>query len=327
MAEYSVVPVAAIEGVDRWDAEFYRQAARTMIARLNEVGTQPLSRFIANAQRGLAPKYDVAGTVPVVRTVNVREIEFSHTRQEYVSHQFFECVPKGKIGYRDIAVTSTGVGTLGRAFCNLGDQEYLADGHITVLKPKPQADPAYLTAVLQSSIGQIQFERWQRGSSGQIEIYPEDILRFLIPNFPQQVKLKISKLWTSAVQLVRQAKMFYPDAEMELLERMGWNTLQRTKTELFFVENSLALNRAERADAEHFQPKYRHLRKQLSDNGSSLLGTLCTNIDKGTQPREYIEHGSVVVVKSKNVFGQGIDFGNCERTTDDVFDDVPARLT
>lgn len=153
MAEYSIVPAGDIGLAARWDAEFFGQAARGLIARLDEVGSQPLGRFIANAQRGSAPEYDPAGTVPVVRTVNVRDIEFSDARQEYVSRQFFEDAPKGKIGPRDIAVTSTGVGTLGRAFCNLDDQEYFADGHITVLTPKPQADPAYLTAVLQSSVG------------------------------------------------------------------------------------------------------------------------------------------------------------------------------
>lgn len=326
MAEYSVIPLAETKGVDRWDSEFFSQAARGMITRLKEVGAQPLTWFIANAQRGSAPEYDAAGTVPVVRTVNVREFEFSNARQEYVSCQFFESAPKGKISHRDISVTSTGVGTLGRAFCNLSTKEYFADGHITVLTPKPQADPAYLTAVLQSSVGQIQFKQWQRGSSGQIEIYPEDILRFLIPKLPQQLQLKISTLWTSAVQLVQNAKNFYPDAERELLERLGWEILQRIKPELFFVEDISTLTMEERIDAEHFQPKYMRLRKRLFTNGSLPLGALCASIDKGTQPPEYIEDGPVVVVKSKNVFGQGIDFDNAERTIDDVFNDIPARL-
>lgn len=148
----------------------------------------------------------------------------------------------------------------------------------------------------------------------------------MIPRLPQRVQTQISTLWTSAVKLVQQAETFYPDAEKELLERLGWATLQRTRPELFFVAKSSALSSAERVDAEHFHPKYRRLRKRLSANGAMPLDTLCTSIDKGTQPPEYIEDGPVVVVKSKNVFGQGIDFDNCERTTDSVFDDIPARL-
>lgn len=328
MAEFSVVAAEGIGRAGRWDAEFFGQAAQGLTVRLNEVGAQPLGRFIANAQRGSAPEYDPTGTVPVVRTVNVREIEFSDTRQEYVSRKFFEEAPKGKIGHRDIAVTSTGVGTLGRAFCNLSTQEYFADGHITVLTPKPQADPSYLTAVLQSSVGQIQFEQWQRGSSGQIEIYPEDILQFLIPKLPQRVQSRISALWDSAVQLVQQAETFYPDAEKELLERLGWDTLQQqAKPELFFVANTSVFNGAERVDAEYFQPKYRRLREHLNKLGAATLGTLSNAINKGTQPRGYVDNGEIVVVKSKNVFGQGIDFDNCERTTSDAFNDVSARLT
>lgn len=305
MAEYSIVSAEDIGRAARWDAEFFGQAAKDLIARLNEVGAQPLGQFIANAQRGSAPEYESAGTVPVVRTVNVREVEFSDARQEYVSRQFFDDAPKGKIGQNDIAVTSTGVGTLGRAFCNLSTQEYFADGHITVLTPKPQADHTYLTAVLQSSVGKIQFEQWQRGSSGQIEIYPEDILKFLIPKLPARVQSRISALWTSAVELVQQAETFYPDAEKELLERLGWATLQRAKPKLFFVANTSALNGAGRADAEHFQPRYHRIRARLRKQGALRLGAFCPEPNRGVQPL-FDPGGDVLVFASKAIRAQGV---------------------
>lgn len=325
MAEVSVTQFAEIQKAERWDSEFYSPTPASLIAALEIVNACPLTNFIATAQRGLAPEYAPNGTVPVVRTVNVRDLELSNARQEYVTEDFFENANKGAIGQFDIVATSTGMGTLGRVFCNLTDTPYFADGHITVLKPKPGVDYAYLSAVLQSRIGQIQFERWQRGSSGQIEIYPEDILRILIPSLPH-LQNKISLLWRDAVELVQRAKNFYPEAEQELLERLGWEKLQKQKPELYFVEGTAELDRMARVDAEHFQPKFQRLRKHLLNQGAAQLGSVCASIAKGTQPSSYIEDGEVVVVKSKNVFGQGIDFDNCERTTMDAYADIPARL-
>jgi len=326
MAEYRVVPITDLERFSRWDAEYFSPKPTELLAALRQVGARPLGTYIDKAQRGMAPNYDPAGSVPIIRTVNVRDLEFSATRQEYVTQSFYSSLSKGHVGELDIAVTSTGLGTLGRVFCNMGIQEYMADGHITVLSPKADADYAYLTAVLQSGVGQIQFEQWQRGSSGQIEIYPEDILSIMIPLLPISLQLEISELWKSAVNLVQRACLFYPEAEFELLDRIGWPALQNSKVELFFVENSAVLDNAGRVDAEHFQPKFRRLCQHLLDLKAVGLGTLCSSIDKGTQPGSYSSDGEIVVVKSKNVFGQGIDFGNCERTTSEVFADIHARL-
>lgn len=326
MAEMSVVSFDEVCDAERWDAEYYGPTPKGLIAALSNLNAKPLADFITTAHRGLAPEYTPHGKVPVVRTVNVRDLEFSDARQEYVTDEFFRNARKGAIGQFDIVATSTGVGTLGRVFCNLTNTVYFADGHVTVLKPKSGVDYSYLSAVLQSRIGQIQFERWQRGSSGQIEIYPEDILRMLIPSLPENIKSKISSLWRESVDLVQRAKTFYPEAEQELLERLSWNKLQKQKSELFYVENTTEFDRMSRVDAEHFQPRFRRLREHLLKNGAASLGSVCASVAKGTQPSSYIDDGEVLVVKSKNVFGQGIDFDNCERTTMDAYADIPARL-
>lgn len=56
------------------------------------------------------------------------------------------------------------------------------------------------------------------------------------------------------------------------------------------------------------------------------LSELLDSCDKGTQPEEYTDIGKVIVVKSKNVFGQGIDLTSCERTSLVAWADEPARL-
>jgi type I restriction enzyme M protein len=320
MAEISFVTTKAIAAADRWDAEFFGPKPVNLLKKLGNVGWQPLGEFIAMAQRGLAPAYDTKGTVPVIRTVNVREVEFSDARQEYVSQEFFGNVSRGKIGHLDIAITSTGLGTLGCAFCNLGHQEFFADGHITVLSPKPSSDHAFLTAVLQSTVGQIQLEQWQRGSSGQIEIYPEDILRIRIPRLPEALQSEISVLWKAAVGLVERAKTFYPEAEQELLERFGWDGLQKTKAELYFVAGTADLNGAARVDAEHFQPKYQRLRAKLKRLGAAKLGSFCSLPNRGVQPL-FVPEGEILVLASKAIRPQGVAPDGEARTTNLFFND------
>lgn len=326
MIESSVVPFSEVSSGKRWDSEFYSPNVTGLVSSLEKAKSKPLGHFIESARRGQAPDYDSEGTVPVLRSVNIRDLEFSDTRQEFVSQGFLEDTPNGVVRKLDFTVTSTGVGTLGRVFCNLNDSIFFADGHITILTPKYGMDCAYLSAVLQSQIGRIQLERWQRGSSGQIEIYPEDILQILIPVLPDQLREKVSSLWTNAVELVDQSKNDYPEAEQALLDRMSWEGFDNFSDELVFVEKFTEMTRMGRSDPEHFQPKYQRLRKYLVDQGAVRIEDLCLSIDKGTQPGIYVDDGDVIVVKSKDVFGRGIDFENCERTTLESYDDVASRL-
>lgn len=326
MAEITTLALAEINRYERCDAEFFSPSAAALIHKVGKAGCQPLGNFLSSAKRGQAPEYNPAGEIPVVRTANVRELEFSDVRQEYVTKSFFDSTIKGSIGPNDLAVTSTGVGTLGRVFCNISGGVYFADGHITILKAKPGTDVCFLAAVLQSHIGQVQFERWQRGSSGQIEIYPEDICNVLVPKLPTDSQRQVSAMWRTAVESVQKSCLLYPEAEQELLERLGWEKIKNNADELFFIERISETKKHGRTDSEHFQPKYLRLRERLKKIGASSLGDLTTKIAKGTQPGSYYDEGPITVVKSKNVFGLGIDFSSCERTSADAYEDVPARL-
>jgi len=326
MAIFSIVPFDKLTSAARWDAEYYQPHLLALSDRLKRNGAALLGRYVTQAQRGQAPAYNDKGTVPVIRTVNVRDLELSDERLEHVSKTSFDENRKGQVSGGNIIVTSTGMGTLGRTFCNLYDRSYFADGHITVLQLRDRTQGPFLTAVLQSSIGIRQFEQRQRGSSGQIEIYPEDILSVLIPKLSPETVKAITEKWTAAIRLVEDSKRLYPEAEVELLDQIGWKELARKPRELFYTENFETLTEHGRIDAEHYQPKFARLIARLEKLGSMPLADLFTSCDKGTQPDEYTEDGEVIVVKSKDVFGQGIDLASCERTSVRAWADEPARL-
>ena len=326
MSIVSIIQSEELSKSQRWDAEFYQPHLLALAERLKYADAVRLANFVTHAQRGQAPAYDDIGTIPVIRTVNVRDIEISDERLEHVTKAYFDENTKGQVVGGDLIVTSTGMGTLGRTFYNLFDRRYFADGHIAILQLCDRNKGPLLAAVLQSSIGIQQIEQRQRGSSGQIEIYPEDILSVFIPKLPPEIEKTVTKRWAEAVQLVENSKRLYPEAEAELLDRISWHELTARPSELFYAEDFEVLAKRERIDAEHYQPKYKRLFTELKRLEAMPLSSLLYSCDKGTQPDEYTYDGEVIVVKSKNVFGQGIELTTCDRTSLKAWADEPARL-
>lgn len=80
----------------------------------------------------------------------------------------------------DILINSTGDGTIGRVAVYNYDFPAIADGHVTIVRYKNVELAWYVAAFLLTEIGQNQIYRFINGSSGQVEIYPQDIERIWI---------------------------------------------------------------------------------------------------------------------------------------------------
>lgn len=124
----------AVKREARWDAEFYGANFAAIRDALLARGAVPLARFVREANRGVGPAYDPSGSVRVINSVNVRDLEVSEDRQSRVTSSDLTANPQAVVRTGDLMVTSTGIGTLGRVFCNLTDEVYFADGHITVVR-------------------------------------------------------------------------------------------------------------------------------------------------------------------------------------------------
>jgi type I restriction enzyme M protein len=124
----------------------------------------------------------------VVNSKHVREGEviLTSNRSAYL--------PQAKnsltIQTNDVLINGTGVGTIGRCAPYLYDSDALPDNHVTILRTN-LLDPVYLSIYLNSIIGKLQVEKYFKGSSGQIELYPKDINQFLVWNAPKPVQRKI----------------------------------------------------------------------------------------------------------------------------------------
>lgn len=166
----------------RMDARFNNPLTVKQIKKLKDLGAVPISDLILQPIfRGNGPENAEDG-VPVIKVRNITRsgIDWS---TDYVSEDFYERAKNvGKIASRnDVLVASTGVGSLGKVAYIDDDRICTIDGHVSVLRlDTKKIDPSYLTAFLLSRYGQIQIERLYSGSTGQIEIYPDDIGQVLI---------------------------------------------------------------------------------------------------------------------------------------------------
>jgi type I restriction enzyme M protein len=110
-------------------------------------------------------------------------------------------------------INGTGVGTIGRCAPYLYRQKALPDNHVTILRTD-LLDSVYLSIYLNSIIGKLQVEKHFKGSSGQIELYPNEISQFLVWNAPKSVQKKIRNKVEESHQKREQSKQLLEIAKI-----------------------------------------------------------------------------------------------------------------
>ncbi|MGI8519670.1 MAG: hypothetical protein ACR2MC_03510 [Actinomycetota bacterium] len=223
-----------------------------------------------------------------------------------------------------LLITATGVGSAGRVLLLTDDAPMVADAHVTVLTVNDIQDAAYLCAYLQSPIGKQQLLRLHRGSSRQIEIYPEDILAVLVPEIDATVRSSIGTRWLQAADAVRRSRGAVNEAEAQILDVGGVQPRTYYGNDKTWSTDLSALSvGGRRIDAEYAFPPIERLRRDLLAHGAIPLRDLVISVGKGFQPEGYTGDGPTRVIKSKDVHYPDLDLAECSRTDDD---DWPSYL-
>ncbi len=167
----------------RLDAQYFRPLFADVQNILKKTGRDvELGSILTTNVRGRQPQYEDVG-LPVVNSKHVRTnrviLDDNRTASEDGSPLVIE------LG--DVLMNGTGVGTIGRSAAYLHNARALPDNHVTVLRTD-QLDPVYLAVFLNSRLGQLQIERHIKGSSGQIELYPNDIAKIVVWRAPEDVQ-------------------------------------------------------------------------------------------------------------------------------------------
>jgi type I restriction enzyme M protein len=183
-----------IEQSRRLDPEHFYPAFHHLGTHLpGHVSLVPLGTQLSFCQRGKQPVYSRHG-LPVVNSKHVRpnKVVLEGNRTTSANP-----ITELQIRNGDILMNGTGRGTIGRVAPYLIDEQAIPDNHVTVLR-SPTLDAAYLSFYLNSPAGQLQVEMHQRGTSGQLELYPFDIRKFLVWAAPESFQGKIRNLYDQA---------------------------------------------------------------------------------------------------------------------------------
>ena len=191
-----------LEQSRRLDPEHFYPAFYNLVAHLpDHINLVPLGTQLNFCQRGKQPVYSKHG-LPVVNSKHVQSnkvvLEGNRTA---ISNPNAEL----QIRHGDILMNGTGRGTLGRVAPYLSDGQAMPDNHVTILR-SPTLDPAYLSFYLNSQAGQLQVDMHQRGTSGQLELYPFDIRKFLVWVAPEPIQKEIRNLYDQAAASEQRSK-------------------------------------------------------------------------------------------------------------------------
>jgi len=174
----------------RLDAEHFQPKFVGLLNHLESTGdSERLDSVLTTNQRGKQPEYAEAG-LPVVNSKHVLsgEVRLDTDNRKAVSDDKTFLIQTG-----DVLMNGTGVGTIGRCAPYLHEIKAIPDNHVTILRPKADLDPIYLSVFLNSLAGQMQVSQRLRGSSGQIELYPNDIAQFKVWVAPPETQANIRR--------------------------------------------------------------------------------------------------------------------------------------
>ncbi len=179
---------------------------RYKTVRLKEICREPI-------HAGKQPEYSDFG-VMVIKTIDLKNRFIDYENTLRVSEDFYESKPKAHIQENDILVSSAGYVSMGKIDIFDIDEPAMADPQLLIIRlNEREYDIDFVTYYLRSSFGQIQFDKYFSGSSGQIHLYSDDIGEFIIPskdaiskNKQKEIADKITEEYRKACDYEHQAQ-------------------------------------------------------------------------------------------------------------------------
>jgi type I restriction enzyme M protein len=186
----------------RLDSEHFYPAFSHFVSKLrDDICLTRFAKHLNFCKRGKQPQYQNDG-LPVINSRHVQPNRVITSKNRYGSRGIDLDM---EIRFGDLLINGTGRGTLGRAAAYLEETNSIPDNHVTILRTS-EIDPIFLSYYLNSAAGQLQVEMHQRGSSGQLELYPFDIRKFLIWHAPNQLQSEIRELHVKGAMAEAKAK-------------------------------------------------------------------------------------------------------------------------
>ena len=195
------IPVSYIRNDknSRFDVKYWEPSVRDKIEALRVKGGKTVAELnLIPTERGKSPESDnyvdeKDGYALVIKAgSNISKFgELISYNSDWIEKNIYdEYVEKAKtenrninlVLLRDVLVSSTGDGTLGKSCVYNKDSIFaVADGHVSILRiDKDIVHPEYLSDYLRCGFGAVQINRLFTGSTGLIELTPDDLNQVVV---------------------------------------------------------------------------------------------------------------------------------------------------
>ena len=254
--QYSVVDYQSIVDAShslRFDAEFFRPDYLQIQHRLEAIGSRKLIDFQANIRHPKEIKRNyVDNGVLLLRGQNVRPLSIDLTANPvYISEEDAERLKENTIRYKNILIMRSGA-NVGQCAIYLENNPAISMSDTLIIQ-SGDLNPFFLTIFFNSRYGKALIERGKYGSA-QPHIAPPFLYQIPIPNW-EHLQTEMEKTYLRSKELTELSKTRYAETQTLLLSELGLADWQ-PKHRLTFTTDYASMQRAERIDADYFQPKY-----------------------------------------------------------------------
>ena len=202
----------------RLDSNHFRDAYSCLFEFLNSrFQCKLVKQFVSINRRGLQPKYVENGDIMVVNSKHLSNTHINYDQTEKTTKKEFEKQQVAQIKNGDVLIYTTGA-YIGLTNAFNSDELAMASNHVNILRlSDPKIDPNYLALVFNSIIGQLQTQKHSRGSA-QLELYPADIDKFIIPLLDEDMMRSIGEKVRNSLNALNQSKQLLARAKTRVEE-------------------------------------------------------------------------------------------------------------
>ncbi|MFH1170712.1 MAG: restriction endonuclease subunit S [Candidatus Vogelbacteria bacterium] len=224
--------------------------------------------------------YTKNGKCRYIRGKDVKDFFLTDNDNVYIPEKDFKRLNKYALQNEDILVSV--VGTLGNV--SIVDDYILPaifSCKSTVFRTK-SINPYYFISYLNSKYGKKLLERSVRGAV-QTGLNINDLKDLLIFVPSPNTQKEIGEIVEKSKMELENSKSLYSQAENLLLEELGLKDY-KSENELWNVVNLSEVKKANRIDADYFDPKYQKLEAKIKKYEHKQLGKVLENIPAKFEP-------------------------------------------
>jgi len=283
--QYSIVNYRDLEkGSLRFDSEYYHPQNLLLLQTLKSKSHNQIGDF-AFVTDGIHASidFDENSKINLLSAKAPKENYFDLSGTGFISKAQDEKNKRTRLKKDDVVIST--VGTIGN--CAVVDENILpanSDRHVGIIRIEKGYQPYFLSSFLLSKYGRFQTFRESTGNV-QLNLFIYKIKEIIVPNLPQNFQKLIQDVCVKAHELKTDSVNFYSQAEVLLLSELRL-TDWKPKHTLAFVKNFSDTQKAERIDAEYFQPKYEEIVEAVKKykGGFDKMGNLTKLIGHPSNP-------------------------------------------